>query len=104
MSKTYSDQIEKMQMLTAGVKKHMEDLKESQHITPELIKRLEEDALQAIGMNREVEELREKLKQMTARNNHLMDEMKQEVQEIKRFIKKNFEQPEWERFGLMDKR
>lgn len=103
MSKTYSDQIEKVQMLTAGVKKNLEALN-NPNVTPELIERIEAESLKALEMNREVEEIRADLKQKTARNNQLMQEIKQEALEIKRFIKKNFEQPEWIRFGVMDKR
>lgn len=65
MSKTYSDQIEKVQMLTAGVKKNLEALN-NPNVTPELIERIEAESLKALEMNREVEEIRADLKQKTA--------------------------------------
>lgn len=103
MSKTYADQVEKAQILVAGLKKNLE-LVESRGITREQIKQLEEGAQEAALMNKEVEALREQVSEKAARANKKLIEVKNNMLNAKQIVKRCFDQERWPDFGVMDKR
>jgi hypothetical protein len=103
MSKIYSDQVQKAQMLSAGLKKNYETIK-NYGISREMIDRLEEDSKIATDMNKEVEDLREEVRMKSAKANKKLVDLKNNMQNAKQVIKRNFDQEQWQRFGILDKR
>lgn len=103
MSKVYSEQVQKAQMLAAGLRKNFEQVK-SRGISSEQIARLEEDAKEAARMNEEVEVLRAEVSAKAARANKKLTEVKSNMQDAKQIIKRCFDQEKWQDFGVMDKR
>ena len=103
MSKTYSDQVTKAQMLVAGLKKNYELVK-TRGISREQIAALEAAANEASVMNREVEVLREEVSRKAAVANKKLTEVKNNMANAKQIIKRCFEQELWADFGVMDKR
>lgn len=103
MSKVYSEQVQKAQMLAAGLRKNYEQVK-SRGISSEQIAKLEEDAKEAARMNEEVEALRAEVSAKAARANKKLTEMKNNMQDAKQIIKRCFDQEKWIDFGVMDKR
>lgn len=103
MSKTYSDQVQKAEMLVTGLRKNFEQIQPF-GISLEEIKRLETTAAEASQMNREVEVLREEVSRKAAAANKKLTEVKNSMQNLKQIIKHNFEQEKWVNFGMPDKR
>ena len=103
MSKVYSEQVQKAQMLAAGLRKNYEQVK-SRGISSEQIAKLEEDAKKAARMNEEVEALRAEVSTKAARANKKLTELKNNMQDAKQIIKRCFDQEKWIDFGVMDKR
>lgn len=103
MSKTYSDQVQKAELLVAGLKKNFELVK-TRGISMEQIERLEKAATQAALMNREVETLREEVSLKAGAANKKLTEVKNDMQNAKQIIKRCFDQEKWQDFGVMDKR
>lgn len=103
MSKTYSDQVTKAQMLVAGLKKNYNLVKE-RGISSELIAQLEEAAKEAELMNKEVEELRAEVSIKASKANKKLTEIKNNMLNAKQIIKRCFEQEQWIHFGVTDKR
>ncbi len=103
MSKTYADQVQKAQLLVAGLKKNLELVK-NRGISLEQIERLERAATQAAEMNREVEALREEVSLKAGAANKKLTEVKNDMQNCKTIVKRCFDQERWIDFGVMDKR
>jgi hypothetical protein len=103
MSKVYSEQVQKANMLVVGMRKNF-DLVKNHGITLEQLSQLEEAAKAATDMNREVEELREKTSAKAAEANQKLIEVKDTMRDVKRIVKGYFEQTKWESFGILDKR
>ena len=103
MSKTYSDQVTKAQMLVAGLKKNYELVK-TRGISQEQIAALEAAANEGSVMNREVEALREEVSRKATVANKKLTEVKNNMANAKQIIKRCFEQEQWADFGVMDKR
>lgn len=103
MSKVYSEQVQKAEMLAAGLRKNYELVK-TRGISSEQIAQLEEDAKEAARMNEEVEVLRAEVSAKAARANKKLTEVKNNMQNAKQIIKRCFDQEKWQDFGVMDKR
>ncbi len=103
MSKVYSEQVQKAQMLAAGLRKNYELVK-NRGISSEQIAQMEEDAKEATRMNEEVEVLRAEVSAKAARANKKLTELKNNMQNAKQIIKRCFDQEQWQNFGIMDKR
>lgn len=103
MSIVYSEQVQKAQMLAAGLRKNYELVK-NRGISSEQIAQMEKDAKEAARMNEEVEVLREEVSAKAARANKKLTELKNNMQNAKQIIKRCFDQEQWQDFGVMDKR
>ena len=103
MSKVYSEQVQKAQMLAAGLRKNNELVK-NRGISSEQIAQMEKDAKEAARMNEEVEVLRAEVGAKAARANKKLTELKNNMQNAKQIIKRCFDQEQWQDFGVMDKR
>jgi len=103
MSKVYSEQVQKAQMLAAGLRKNYELVK-NRGISSEQIAQMEKDAKEAARMNEEVEVLRAEVGAKAARANKKLTERKNNMQNAKQIIKRCFDQEQWQDFGVMDQR
>ena len=103
MSKVYSEQVQKAQMLAAGLRKNYELVK-NRGISSEQIAQMEKDAKEAARMNEEGEVLRAEVGAKAARANKKLTELKNNMQNAKQIIKRCFDQEQWQDFGVMDKR
>ena len=103
MSKVYSEQVQKAQMLAAGLRKNYELVK-NRGISSEQIAQMEKDAKEAARMNEEVEVLRAEVGAKAARANKKLTDLKNNMQNAKQIIKRCFDQEQWQDFGVMDKR
>jgi hypothetical protein len=103
MSKVYSEQVQKANMLVAGMRKNF-DLVKNHGITLEQLSQLEEAAKEAAVMNQEVEALRRQTSAKAAQANQKLIEVKDAMRDAKRVVKGYFEQTKWESFGVFDKR
>ena len=104
MSKVYAEQVEKAQILVAGLKANINFVKLRCGITMEQVKALEELANEAVRMNAEVEALREEVSRKAAIANRKLDELKRNMMNAKQQIKSSFDPCKWAELGVLDKR
>ena len=103
MSKTISDQIEKIQLLISGLRKNLH-LVTDKGINTELIDKMEAIGKTLAVQNEKVEVLREEVSKEIRIANQQHKELRDDFADTKRIIKQNFPQEEWEKFGVLDKR
>jgi len=103
MSKVYSEKVEKAQSLANGLKRNFDKVK-SLGITDEQILNLMKLAEETAAMSKELDALREVVKQKASAANAKLTELTQQLQLAKQVIKTNFEQLSWVNFGIVDKR
>lgn len=103
MSKTYLMQVQKAQALATGLRTNIDKVK-GLGIGQDKIDELEKIAAEAERLNSEVDALREQTNIKVAEANQKLIALKTGYQEARHIIKGHFEQPQWESFGLMDKR
>ena len=65
---------------------------------------MENDADKAIEMIREVDRLREETSKKLQAANEQLYSVKERADKYRKIIKANYQQEEWEKFGLLDKR
>ena len=104
MSKVYAEQVEKAQILVAGLKANINFVKLRCGITMEQVKALEELANEAARMNAEVEALREEVNLKASLANRKLIEMKDAMMNAKKQIKSSFDPFKWFELGVLDKR
>ncbi len=103
MSKVYEEKVQKARMLVEGMKNNYEQVK-GLGITQEQIDLLAKYADEASVYNKEVEQLREQVSAKVACANRKMDEIRDLVMNAKGLIKRRYDNTEWIRFGIADKR
>jgi predicted secreted Zn-dependent protease len=103
MSKIYSDQVRKAEMLASALKKNFSAVA-SHGITDKMIVDLSESSQAVDSLNKEIEGLREEIGRKVFQITRKVDEMKKSMQKSKQIIKRDFDQTEWQRFGILDKR
>jgi hypothetical protein len=103
MSKVISEQIEKTQMLVNGLKGKVELVKDK-GLDNEFIDKLNAENKLMSTYNEELDKLKAELKAKTIQTNRKILEIKTQVKEAKRVIKRDFMQHQWKEFGITDKR
>ena len=103
MSKVYCEKVEKAQSLANGLKRYY-DIVKSLGVTNEQIQNLVKLAEEIAVMSKELDDLREVVKQKASAANAILIELTQQLQLAKQVIKSNFEQLSWVNFGIDDKR
>ena len=103
MSKVYCEKVEKAQSLANGLKRNF-DIVKSLGITNEQIQNLMKLAEETAVISKELDDLREVVKQKASAANAKLMELTQQLQLAKQVIKTNFEQLSWVNFGIADKR
>ena len=103
MSKVFEANALKGKSLAAGMKKKLSELGKY-GVTEQELTAMENDADKAIEMIREVDRLREEATKKLQAANEQLYSVKDRADKYRKIIKTNYQQEEWERFGLLDKR
>ena len=103
MSITNLNEIEKADVLVAGLRKHLKEAQEL-GITIDALNRLEEAAKAMRQKDAEVEELRRQTTLKVRENTNLITEMKNQMLSMRKAVKARYPQNEWIKYGVQDKR
>ena len=103
MSVTNLNEIDKADVLVAGLRKH---LKEAQAlgITTDALNRLEEAAKALRQKDAEVDELRRQANIKAHENMDLIADLKAQMLAMRKAVKGHYPQYEWIKYGVQDKR
>ncbi len=103
MSVTILNEVEKAEVLVAGLKKNLNEVK-SLGITSDAINRLEETSAALRQKDEEVDALRRQATFKGHENRELLAGMKEQMLSMRKAVKSHYIQPEWIKFGVQDKR
>ncbi len=103
MSVTNLNEIEKADVLVAGLRKHTKELPEL-GITTDAINRMEELAKVLRQKDAEVDELRRKVTLKAHENLELITDLKAQMLIMRKAVKARYPQCEWIKYGVQDKR
>jgi len=103
MSVTILNETEKAEVLIAGLRKNLNEVKQL-NITASGIDHLETSCKALLSKDAEVEELRRQLTKMVHENNEMLADLKTQMLTMRKAVKSRYSQPEWIRFGVQDKR
>ncbi len=103
MSVTNLNEIEKADVLVAGLRKHLKEAQEL-GITIDALNRLEEAAKALRQKDAEVEELRRQTTLKIRENTNLITDMKNQMLSMRKAVKGRYPQYEWIKYGVQDKR
>ena len=103
MSKVYTDKVEKAQSLAEGLKRNFDKVK-GLGITEQQIQNMVDIAAETAEMSKELDELREVVKQKASAANAKLTELTDCLRDAKHVVKTNFDQLSWINFGIEDKR
>ena len=100
---TILNEVDKALTLIEGLRKNQHEV-ERLGITPTSVFELETMAQELKNSDTKVEETRRKLTLHVRENNQRVAEMKTRMLTLRRIIKSNYEQSQWNNFGVKDKR
>lgn len=103
MSVTNLNEIDKADVLVAGLRKHLKEAQEL-GITIDSLNRLEEAAKAMRQKDAEVDELRRQTTIKVRENMNLIADMKDQMLTMRKAVKARYPQNEWIKYGVQDKR
>lgn len=103
MARMYSEQIEKTQTLLTGLKNNLGRLK-NKGLDENFLCNLKTNNGSLSTYNGEYDKLKADFKAKSIQTNNKLEDVKKQVKEAKKIVKRNFEQSEWKDFGISDKR
>ena len=103
MSVTNLNEIEKADVLVAGLRKHLKEAQEI-GITTDAINRLEEAAKDLRQNDAEVDKLRRQATLKAHENLELIADLKAQMLSMRTAVKARYPQYEWIKYGVKDKR
>lgn len=103
MSVTVLNEINKADVLVSGLRKNLTEVKEI-GITTDAINRLEEAAKALRQKDAELDELRRKANLKGHENRDLLDDLKAQMLTMRKAVKGRYQQYEWIKYGVQDKR
>ena len=103
MSVTNLNEIEKADVLVAGLRKHLKEAQEI-GITTDAINRLEEAAKDLRQKDAEVDKLRRQATLKAHENLELIADLKAQMLAMRTAVKARYPQYEWIKYGVKDKR
>ena len=103
MSVTNLNEIEKADVLVAGLRKHLKEAQEI-GITTDAINRLEEVAKDLRQKDAEEEKLRRQATLKAHENLELIADLKAQMLSMRTAVKARYPQYEWIKYGVQDKR
>ena len=103
MSVTNLNEIDKADVLVAGLRKHLKEAQEI-GITTDAINRLEEAAKDLRQKDAEVDKLRRQATLKSYENLELIADLKAQMLSMRTAVKARYPQYEWIKYGVQDKR
>ena len=103
MSVTNLNEIDKADVLVAGLRKHLKEAQEL-GITTDALNRLEEAAKALRQKDAEVDELRRQATLKAHENMDLIADLKAQMLTMRQAVKARYPQYEWIKYGVQDKR
>ena len=103
MSVTNLNEIDKADVLVAGLRKHLKEAQEL-GITTDALNRLEEAAKALRQKDAEVDELRRQATLKAHENMDLIADLKAQMLTMRKAVKARYPQYEWIKYGVQDKR
>ncbi len=103
MSVTNLNEIEKADVLVAGLRKHLKEAQEI-GITTDAINRLEQAAKDLRQKDAEVDKLRRQATLKAHENMELIADLKAQMLSMRTAVKARYPQYEWIKYGVKDKR
>lgn len=103
MSKTYDENVRKAIALANGVRNNIDDAKKH-GITIEQLDQLTAIANETAEKSTEVDNLRKIVAEKSSVAHQSLETLTSAMKDIKKVIKTNYEQPQWLKFGIEDKR
>jgi len=103
MSITILNEIDKAETLVNGLRMNLNEVK-LLNVTAAGVDRLEAACKELKRKNEEVDALRRQLTLKVRENNELLAQLKDQMLEFRKAVKGHYEQSQWVRFGVQDKR
>lgn len=103
MSITILNEIDKAEALVKGLRKNLDEVKPL-NVTADGVDKLEAAYKTLKEKDAEVDALRRQLTVKVRENNELLAALKAQMLDYRKAIKGHYEQPQWIRFGVQDKR
>ena len=103
MSKTYDENVRKAIALANGVKNNISDV-EKYGINTQQLDQLITIANETAEKSTEVDNLRKIVAEKSSSAHQSLENLTSAMRDIKKVIKTNYEQPQWLKFGIEDKR
>lgn len=103
MSITILNEIDKAETLVNGLRMNLNEVK-LLNVTAAGVDRLEAACKELKRKNEEVDALRRQLTLKVRENNELLAQLKDQMLEFRKTVKGYYEQSQWIRFGVQDKR
>lgn len=103
MSVTIITEIDKANVLIAGLRKHLDEVKQL-GISTDAINKMEEAGKSLKQKDEEMDALRRQSTLKARENRELLADLKSQMLEIRKTIKGNFPQTDWIKYGVQDKR
>jgi hypothetical protein len=103
MSITILNEIDKAETLVNGLRMNLNEVK-LLNVTAAGVDRLEAACKELKRKNEEVDALRRQLTLKVRENNELLAQLKDQMLEFRMTVKGHYEQSQWIRFGVQDKR
>ena len=98
MSKTIDLQVEKSRSLIEGYRSHLSELQGDQ------LDRMEQNIQRLIAAGEECDRMRAALSEKVRDTNAILQAVKDEFLQQKQIVKAAYDQEDWRRYGIMDKR
>ena len=103
MYQVFKDQLEKSKILLVSVKRNHRMGRHS-GASDALLQNLEDDCKRVEALSAELERLREELHRKTDETHAVLDQLKEHTKQVKKAVKRNYDQTWWSKFGIHDKR
>ena len=103
MSVTIVNEIDKANVLVAGLRKHLDEVKKY-GITTDAINKLEEAGKALKQKDEEMDVLRRQSTLKARENRELLTDLKLQMLGFRKTIKGNYPQTDWIKYGVQDKR
>jgi hypothetical protein len=103
MSRIHSEQVAKSQLLIAGMEKNVELIK-NKGLDAKFISKLKSETNTVASYNEECEKIKADARAKTRQLNIKANEVRMQVKEAKKIIKRDFDKSEWHKFGISDSR
>ena len=103
MSVTVLNEIDKANVLVAGLRKHLSEVKEL-GITTDALNKLEEASKALKQKDEELDALRRQATLKSHENRDLLDDLKAQMLVLRKSVKARYPQQTWINYGVQDKR